>query len=257
VATGLDVGPATDRYRAPPLRRMRGLAGAAWHAGWDVAAGLLVFGVYLAVGAVTATRLDLANEDARQIDAAERWLHMPSELAINQWTDRHPLLAGIANYEYAFGYLATAMIAIVWLRIRRRGSYPSHACRFLAINLVAITVFLLYPVTPPRLLGGAGFADTVAHHATWGSWGSGLISDVANQHAAMPSLHVAWVTWVAIVLVVERAPILLRSAAIGHVGTTTAVIVMTGNHWLLDAVAGLALALTVEGVYRAWRSLSR
>lgn len=217
-----------------------------WAASWDVAAGLLVFAVYLAVAATAAGRFAAADRNADRVAAAQRVLRLPSERAVNAWTAGHRAVATVADYHYAVGYLVTTAAAVLWLRARRPGSYRRHASVLLAVNLVAITGFLVYPVTPPRLLAGGGFVDTVERHGTWGSWGSGLVSQVANQHAAMPSLHVAWAAWVAVTLLVEGAPRWLARSAVLHVGTTTAVIVMTGNHWFLDAVAGVLVVAAVQ-----------
>ena len=227
-------------------RRRRPVVPAWLRAGWDVGAGLVVFGCYLAVAAYVATRLPAADAHGRRVHQLERWLGLPTERSINVWTAAHPVLADIANYHYAVGYLATTFGLVLWLRLRRRSTYRQEITEFLAINIVAITGFALYPTTPPRLLAGAGYVDTVQRHGTWGSWGTGLISSIANQHAAMPSLHVAWATWVAVALIRERVPWWLRRVAVLHVGTTTAVIVMTGNHWILDAVAGVLLVGGVE-----------
>jgi diacylglycerol O-acyltransferase len=219
----------------------------AWLQGlWDVGAGLLVFSFYLFVAGSVAGRLVTADAVARHINGAERWLHLPSERAINNWTAGHKLLSQVANYHYAVGYLATTLGVVLWLRLTHRPNYARHVAALLAINVVAITLFWIWPCSPPRLLGQGGFVDTVETHGTWGSWGTGLVSSVANQHAAMPSLHVAWATWVAVTLLSQRVPGWLSRTGVLHIGTTTAVIVMTGNHWILDAAAGLALALTVE-----------
>jgi len=228
---------------------------------WDVGAGLLVFSLYLVVAGNVAGRLARANGVAGNIDAAERWLHLPSERSINAWTSGHKLISQVANYHYAVGYLATTLGVVLWLRFAHRPNYGRHIASLLAINVLAITFFFIWPCTPPRLLPAAGFVDTVEQHGTWGSWGTGLVSSTANQHAAMPSLHVAWATWVAITLIVQRAPWWLRRTGVLHIGTTTAVIVMTGNHWILDAVAGLLLTLTVElvaaAVFRRVRARAR
>lgn len=213
---------------------------------WDIGAGLLVFSLYLVVAGNVATRLASADAVANRVTAAERWLHLPSERTINLWTSSHKLLSQVANYHYAVGYLATTLGVVLWLRLTHRAGYPRHVASLLAINVAAISLFWIWPCTPPRLLDQAGFVDTVEQHGTWGSWGTGLVSSTANQHAAMPSLHVAWATWVAFTLIRQRAPRWLQRAGVLHIGTTTAVIVMTGNHWILDAVAGLALAVAVE-----------
>jgi hypothetical protein len=225
---------------------------------WDVGAGLLVFGLYLLVAGNVATRLTPADAVAQHVAAAERWLHLPAERSINVWTSGHKLLSQVANYHYAVGYLATTLGVVLWLRLSRQSGYGRHVVSLLTVNVLAIGFFWLWPCTPPRLLYQAGFVDTVEQHGTWGSWGTGLVSATANQHAALPSLHVAWAAWVALTLIQQGAPVWLQRAAVLHIGTTTAVIVMTGNHWLLDAVAGLALALAVElGVHGAVRANAR
>jgi diacylglycerol O-acyltransferase / wax synthase len=218
---------------------------------WDVGAGLLVFSLYLLVAGNVAGRVTAADAVARHIDGAERRLHLPSERSINLWTSSHKLISQVANYHYAVGYLATTLAVVLWLRFAHRPNYARHVVSLLTINVLAICCFFRWPCTPPRLLGQAGFVDTVEQHGTWGSWGTGLVSSAANQHAAMPSLHVAWATWVAATLIAQRAPWWVRRAAVLHVGTTTAVIVMTGNHWILDATAGLALTVVVELVATA------
>jgi hypothetical protein len=218
---------------------------------WDVGVGLVVFGGYLAVAARTRSRLPRANACARQVVAAERWLGLAPERAANRWTASHRLVTAIANYDYALGYLASTLGTVGWLRAARRPGYARHALSLLGINAVAVAMFAAYPVTPPRLLADAGFVDTVKDGHTVGSWGSVMISATANEHAAMPSLHVAWTTWVAATLAEQGAPRWLRRAAVVHVCTTTAVIVMTGNHWLLDAVAGAVVATVVDRVVAA------
>ena len=213
---------------------------------WDVGAGLLVFGGYLAVAASTPARVARANAAARQVMAVERWLGLPPERPANLWTASHRMLTRVANYDYALGYLASTLGTAAWLRQTRHPDYARHVLSLLGINAAAIGVFAAYPVTPPRLLADAGFVDTVADGGTPGTWGSGLVAATANEHAAMPSLHVAWTTWVAATLIAQGAPRWLRWAAVLQVGTTTAVIVMTGNHWLLDAIAGVAVAAAVD-----------
>jgi diacylglycerol O-acyltransferase len=228
---------------------------------WDVGAGLLVFSLYLVVAGNVAARLASADSLARHVAAAERWLHLPSERTINLWTSSHKLISQVANYHYAVGYLATTLGVVLWLRLARRPGYARHVAALLALNVLAICSFWLWPCSPPRLLGQAGFVDTVEQHGTWASWGTGLVSSVANQHAALPSLHVAWATWVALTLIRQRVPRWLRRTAVLHIGTTSAVIVMTGNHWFLDALAGLMLAVAVElgvtAVLRAQRARIR
>jgi diacylglycerol O-acyltransferase len=221
---------------------------------WDLWAGLAVFAVYLLVALSVDHRIAAADRAAGALDRAERWLRLPPEAAINRWTSGHRWVTEIADYHYAIGYLATTLVCVFWLRFARRPNYARHVLSLLGINVLAITVFGLAPTSPPRLLAHGGFVDTVEQHGTVGSWGSGVVAAIANQHAAMPSLHVAWATWVALTLLYQRVPFWLSRTGLLHIGTTTAVIVMTGNHWWLDAVAGAALAVAVDtGVRLAFR----
>jgi len=102
-------------------------------------------------------------------------------------------------------------------------------------------VFWVLPVAPPRLIPGAGFID------------SAVVTDVADKattvspdlYAAMPSLHVAWATWVALqVLFISRNRV-ARVLGVAHVVITCLAVMATANHYLLDVVAGYALAAVV------------
>ena len=67
--------------------------------------------------------------------------------------------------------------------------------------MLALIGFKLFPLMPPRLLLDAsyGFVDTLARYPTFWSFNSGAVSKISNQYAAMPSVHVAWATWCALV----------------------------------------------------------
>jgi membrane-associated phospholipid phosphatase len=112
------------------------------------------------------------------------------------------------------------------------------------VNVVALAVFWTYPVAPPRLLPDGGFTDIVAASGTWGAWDrGGAIADRANELGSMPSLHLAWAAWVALVLWRLTTRTWVRALGCVHVALTSVVVVLTGNHYLVDLPAGVALAL--------------
>jgi membrane-associated phospholipid phosphatase len=96
-------------------------------------------------------------------------------------------------------------------------------------------------VAPPRLLPGAGFADVVADSGTWGAWQGG-VAERANEFASMPSVHLAWAVWVALTVASMTSRRWVRAAAWVHVALTSVVVVVTGNHYVLDLVAGTVVA---------------
>jgi hypothetical protein len=90
--------------------------------------------------------------------------------------------------------------------------------------------------------------DVVASTHAFGSWHTGALASAANQLAAMPSLHIAWATWSALVLWKISASRIVRALAVAHVLLTAFVVLSTGNHYVLDVLAGLltlALAMTL------------
>ncbi|GAA3929109.1 hypothetical protein GCM10023085_08110 [Actinomadura viridis] len=205
--------------------------------------GLAVFAVYAVVDSVpVAGRSAAAEAHSRALDAFETGLGVGFVRPLNAWLTEHPVLCTLANYEYATTYLVSAFIMLVWLYRRRPDRYPVARTSFALINLVAVACFALYPVTPPRLLPGLGFVDTVRLGQTWGSWGTPVI-DSANQLAAMPSLHVAWALWVSVELARISAGRAVQAIGVLHVAVTVLVTLATANHYLLDSAGAAVLVL--------------
>jgi PAP2 superfamily protein/wax ester synthase-like acyl-CoA acyltransferase family protein/uncharacterized protein DUF1298 len=206
--------------------------------------GLAVFALYSVVQALGgAGREAAAERHARSLFHLERALHLDPERSLNHWLARHDGLAVFANYEYAYTYVLSAFLLLGWVWLRRPDVYRWARTSFVWLNLLGIACFALYPLTPPRLLPGAGFVDTVLEGGTVGSWGSPLVAH-ANQVAAMPSLHVAWALWVSVVLALVHGGWRSQLLSALHVALTLLVVLATANHWLLDAGGGaLAVAL--------------
>lgn len=219
--------------------------------GRELLLGLSVFGVYSIVQALhSPARQRAADEHGRQIFHLEQRLHLDIEPALNRWLVPHDVLRTLADYEYATTYVVAAGIMLAWLYLRRPDRYRPMRTSFLLMTLIGIACFALYPVTPPRLLTGTRFVDTVFEGHTWGSWGSPLVTH-ANQLAAMPSLHVAWALWVSVVLAELKHTRTVQALSLIHVGVTLWVIMATANHFLLDAVGG-AVAVWLGFVLARW-----
>ncbi|CAM3131715.1 phosphatase PAP2 family protein [Saccharomonospora xinjiangensis] len=235
--------PDAPRRRVPPR----------WWA--EILLGLALFGVYALLGGLPLPGHERrAVTNGENILALEAVFHTDFERAVNHWLADQGWLMVVANYEYAFSYLAVTLVTLVWLYRRRPVAYVWSRNAFVVLNLVAIVCFWLYPVTPPRLLPDAEFLDTVRLGGTWGSWGSPMVEG-ANQLAAMPSLHIGWALWASLALARGAAPRWAQTASAAHVLMTFAVIVATGNHYWLDALGGVAVvwlgALTADAGRRA------
>ncbi len=211
--------------------------------GRDLLLGVALAGLYGMVGHLGNARIGLARHNGRALLGLEHHLGLDVEGAANRWLATHPTLATLASYEYAVTYVITSFALLFWLWWRRPEVYPAARTSFVVLNLAAVACFLLFPTAPPRLLPGTGFVDSVARARPPGSWGSGLVSAFADRVGAMPSLHVAWAVWFFVVLAAVTASRRLAVLSGLHVAVTVVVIVVTANHYLLDALAGAALAV--------------
>ncbi len=145
-----------------------------------------------------------------------------------------------------FGPLVAA--TLVGLALRRRPAYAELSRALLLAIAIASVVFVIFPAAPPRLVPELGIADTVG---LAGSHDSGSFGGVKfNPYAAMPSMHVGWSLLVGITLFGVARRRWLKAAAAAHPALMTVTVVATGNHYLLDAVAGAAIALFSLAVVR-------
>jgi diacylglycerol O-acyltransferase / wax synthase len=216
---------------------------------WEqIVLGLALFGYYLVVdGLHSAGRRTAADAHGQAIFDLERSLHLDIEKSLNDWLAPHVVLRTIANYEYAYTYILSAIAALVFLLWRHPEIYRRARTSFVLVTGIGITCFWLYPTTPPRMLPGNTFFDTVTHGHTFGSWGSFLVTG-ANQLAAMPSLHMGWALWVSVVLAWAGVRRWLQVLSAIHVLVTLFVIMSTANHFLLDAVAAFVLVVAADRV---------
>ena len=165
-------------------------------------------------------------------------LHIGVEKTVNAFVASRDALAYVCNYYYATLHFVVTIGVMVWLYRRHSLRYRSLRTVLLTTNVVALAGFWLYSLAPPRMLTGAGFVDTVVTFHTWGSWGSSGVDSASNQFAAMPSLHIGWALWSAIVVAQLARRRWVRIAAACYPLATLFVIVGTANHFVLDAVGG-------------------
>jgi hypothetical protein len=96
----------------------------------------------------------------------------------------------------------------------------------------------MVPVAPPRLIGGTGLVDTamVYGQSVYEFVGSSL----ADQYAAMPSIHVGWAILAAVV-VLQVSTSRWRWLVLLHPVLMSLVVVETGNHFWADGIVAAAL----------------
>jgi hypothetical protein len=209
----------------------------------------LLFVLWRVAGHESVHRAASAYARGRSIWDAERALHLPNEAALQATVLGHATLSRIANgyYEYAHAPLLAVMVG--WLLWRHRDAYPRW--RNLILGFTGLSLLIdLVPVAPPRLVPSLHLVDLAAryHQSVYSTVGTG----VSDQLSSMPSVHVGWALIVAAaVIVVGRSR--WRWLAGLHPVITTYVVVITANHYWLDAVAALALLVAIREVTRRTR----
>ena len=202
--------------------------------------------VYDAVSNLTPLRNTAARHHAESILHLERALHLDPEVALNHWLAAHPTLGLWAGNYYDNAHFVVTLGVVGWLWWRYPRSYRPLRNGLVTCNLIAFVVFWLYPTAPPRMLPGHQFVDVVSVTGAFGSAHSGTLATVANELAAMPSLHIAWAVWSAwAVFSVWRGRYGRRwwSWLVWVYPLATTVIVLsTGNHFLADVAAGAVTA---------------
>lgn len=176
---------------------------------------------------------------------AERVVHLPSEGTIQQLLLHGDGLVHAANTYYAVVHFPATLAFLAWLYWRRPDHYV-WARRVLAlVTGAALALHLLIPLAPPRMLAATGLIDTAQVYGPSVYGATPETDSMANQFAAMPSLHFGWALMVAIGLIAATSS-RWRPLWLLHPLLTLLVIVGTANHYWFDALAAavlLALAL--------------
>jgi membrane-associated phospholipid phosphatase len=193
--------------------------------------------VYDTVNDLAPLREKLALAHGREILGFERSLHIAPELALNRWLVAHQTLGTLLSYYYDNAHFIVTFGLLCWLWWKRADLYRPLRSTLVAINVIGLIVFWLYPVAPPRMLDG--FTDVIASSHTLGSWHTGSLAADANQFAAMPSLHIAWAAWCGLVLWRLSPRRWVRTLALLYPSLTAFAVIATGNHYVLDLLGGL------------------
>jgi hypothetical protein len=200
--------------------------------------------VYDAITNLAPLRLHTALGHAMGLLRFERSLHLDPERTLDHWLAGHHTLGLILSDYYDNAHFIVTLGLLGWLWWQRTDLYRPLRNSLVLVNVLAFVVFWLYPVAPPRMLGG--FTDVVASTHAFGSWHTGTLASHANQLAAMPSLHMAWAAWCALALWRMSKRRWVRGSALLYPCVTAVAVLATGNHFLLDILGGLvAMAVSV------------
>ncbi|WP_435297204.1 phosphatase PAP2 family protein [Streptomyces sp. YPW6] len=213
---------------------------------------LLVAGLFLAYkfGRQAANgHVEEAFRNAGSVWNLERALHLPGEGAVQGLLLHSPLLIHAANTYYATVHFPATALFLVWLYWRRPVHYVRSRRVLAALTAAALALHLLFPLAPPRMLPAAGLVDTGQVYGPTVYGRTPATDTMANQFAAMPSLHVGWAVMVALGLIAATRS-RWRLLWLLHPALTLFVVVGTANHYWLDAIVVVALLAVALAVCR-------
>jgi membrane-associated phospholipid phosphatase len=209
-----------------------------------------LFMAYFATRGLVSGRASEAFANAYQLMQLQRWLGIHWELSFQSWVIQYDSLIRLVNMIYVYTHMPALIIFAIWVFIWHHDRYAEVRNVFLGILGIGLLLYTLIPLAPPRFFASTGFVDTLALYSSV-DYHSESIELLYNPYAAMPSLHVGFAVFVGIgvILVGGKArhwilgiifPLLMSIA-----------VVATGNHFVLDVVAGAALA------FGAWYLIPR
>jgi uncharacterized membrane protein len=179
----------------------------------------------------------------------------------------HRWIVDIADFLYMNAHFVLTTAFLTWLYMRRNESFYFVRNMFIAAMGMAVVVHMLLPTAPPRLLTQYGFVDTVDQVAHVDQ-DSGAISLLVNKYAAVPSMHVGFALMVGVTAIALSRRRGWRFLWAGYPLLVLFVVIVTANHFWLDAAAGATVAVVAALLARgpltrlrpevwAWRVVGR
>jgi membrane-associated phospholipid phosphatase len=208
---------------------------------------LLTFAYFLTRGLIAGRTAD-ALTNARNLISLEQALHLDVEHALQTFVMHQQWLLDFVNLYYLAGHLPVLIGVAVWLYWRHPSSYAWFRNAFLISAAIGLSIYVWLPMAPPRYM--PGFVDTMAQN------GNGLDGSafklLYNPYAAMPSLHCGWAAMAGIVVFMTARPWWGKLIGVLIPCGMIFTVVASGNHYLLDVVAGLIIIVAAL-ILAAWQ----
>jgi hypothetical protein len=210
----------------------------AWPLLLEICVVMVVYELY------TTARWKVAGDHATAVQHGLAVLRLEHHLGIawEWWLQdaalRMPPLVWLGNACYVVLHRPFLVTAALIVFARDRACYRRMRTTFVLSCGAGLLVFWLLPVAPPRLLPDAGFVDTLKRDWPSASYQPGAR---VNEFAAIPSFHVGWnvlAVWSLLQVTSNRRLRILLTTVPALMLLT---VVVTANHYLLDAVAGVLI----------------
>ena len=197
----------------------------------------------------TETRIDEAVDRALFFVNFEKSVGIFWEVEIQGWVLGYQWLVEFFNYFYLFGHLPVIGVLAVWMYFWHKPQYLLMRNAFLLSGAIALIFYVNFPTAPPRLLPdsyGFGFVDTIFDQYNTGR--PGTLGAFVNEYAAFPSMHIGWNMLAGIAVWMASRNVFVRIFAVSMPAVMMADIILTGNHYIIDALAGFVVMMIGLGI---------
>jgi membrane-associated phospholipid phosphatase len=212
----------------------------------------VVWGIADHGGAVTP----VARENARHVIAFEQHAHALYELTFQKLLLSSHMLVDLAAATYWLSQFVVLGITLLWVYFRQTDSFIRFRNWVMLANVIGLIGYVLVPTAPPRMFPDLGFLDVEALFSNLTTTSKG-VSAFANPYAAMPSLHAADAFIVGISMAFVCRRLWAKVLWLLWPPWVWFTVMATGNHFWLDCLAGVLLALlvapAVDPRFRFWR----
>ena len=206
------------------------------HFGFQLALWLGFYISYLAVRSAVDQDPAEALTNGLKVIRFERhtWHHL-FELTLQRLVDSSHLLLTAAAWTYWNSEFTVIGLTLLWVYLRRHERFARFRNTILLANLIGLIGFALMPTAPPWMFPAKGFVGGVNHS-------SELIHALGNQYAAMPSLHAADALIVGYCLAMSCRRWWAKALWAMWPLWVWFCVIATANHYVLDVLAGIAVA---------------
>ena len=181
----------------------------------------------------------------RVFDFETRLTNQLYELTIQQFVDQRHWLAQLVSWTYWNSEFTVVGLALLWVYIRRHEGFNRFRNSILLANVIGLVGYVYMPMAPPRMLG-VGFVN---QHT------DGIVQLAANPYAAMPSLHACDSLIVGITLFKLCRHWWSKAFWACWPAWVWFAVIATGNHFWLDCIAGVLVALVAMTIVYKWDTI--
>lgn len=176
---------------------------------------------------------------------------LPGRVLQTTLTDKpYTLALDVLTNTLYLSHFLTPVITAIFLWRRRKTDYWAFAITLLLMSFAGFATFVAFPAAPPWWATHHGYLPGEAITLDPFIVDADVVSAGPNPVAAMPSLHTAYPTLIALVCVAvwgrKALPVLLLPLGVAF---STFYL---GHHWVIDALAGAGYAVFFFGTVFLW-----